>query len=196
MVSDNAPLPILCIYHLVWPILSAVLGIVTGSVLGLLITSVVFLLTFVRTPMHICKMLYVTAVTKECFTGNFSTIMRISVLVLVPLPHLFWLISVTVFSGTVGMLYYIGKCTRIIYNHEYSDTAKKVKSNARLEPKSYLGKYYKRCQEYMKDDAESQSTIYFLKVCSEFCLLFSFRLRWSEFRCCVYRSICTRLRKL
>jgi len=116
--------------------------------------------------MHICKMLHVTATKDECFTGHLSVFMRISVFVLVPLPHMIFLIFVTVFSGTVGMLYYIGKSTRIVYNHEYRKTMKDAKSNARLEPKSHLGKYYKQCQEFMKDDEKSYPTIYALKACT------------------------------
>lgn len=115
--------------------------------------------------MHIMKMLYVTATTDKCFKGHLGAAMRISVFVLVPLPHFLFLIGVTVFSGTVGMLYYIGKCTKIIYNHEYTKTMKQIESNAKLEPKSHLGKYYKKCQTFMKEDEKSHPTIYILKGC-------------------------------
>mmetsp|Transcript_19301 Transcript_19301/g.22985 ORF Transcript_19301/g.22985 Transcript_19301/m.22985 type:complete len:664 (+) Transcript_19301:76-2067(+) len=159
-------LPIWFIWQFVWPIPSLLLGIATGSLFGLLITAIVFLLTLVRTPMHICKMLYVTATTDKCFPGYLSMFMRISVFLLVPLPHMLWLLFVTVFSGTIGMLYYIGKATQIIYNHEYSKTMKQAESNAKLDPKSHLGKYYKRCQEFMENDENSYPTIYFLKACT------------------------------
>eukprot|EP00565_Helicotheca_tamesis_P000468 CAMPEP_0185723392 /NCGR_PEP_ID=MMETSP1171-20130828/250_1 /TAXON_ID=374046 /ORGANISM="Helicotheca tamensis, Strain CCMP826" /LENGTH=557 /DNA_ID=CAMNT_0028391091 /DNA_START=393 /DNA_END=2067 /DNA_ORIENTATION=+ len=39
----------------------------------------------------------------------------------------------------------------------------KVESNAKLEPKSYLGKYYRACQNFMEDDTESFPAINFLK---------------------------------
>mmetsp|Transcript_11972 Transcript_11972/g.15996 ORF Transcript_11972/g.15996 Transcript_11972/m.15996 type:complete len:658 (+) Transcript_11972:85-2058(+) len=149
----------------VWPIFSIVLGLVCGSVFGIIITLVIFLLTLVRTPMHIFKMLRVTATTDRCFKGHLGLLLRVFVFLLVPLVHILFLIGITCFSATIGMLYYIGRSTKVFYKHEYAKTVKNIESNAKLEPKSYVGKYYKKCQHFMKDDTESLPTIYFLQGC-------------------------------
>lgn len=156
--------PFKFIWLVLWPIFSVLLGIIFGCVVSVLITSVVFLLTLLRTPMHLAKMLYVTATTEECFSGGYlSGISRLVVFLLVPLMHLLFLVGITVFSATVGTLYYIGKTTKVFYKHEYRKSMKKIESNARLEPKSPLGKYIKGCKEYMEDDEASHPVIYFLK---------------------------------
>eukprot|EP00584_Thalassiosira_punctigera_P018126 CAMPEP_0172571278 /NCGR_PEP_ID=MMETSP1067-20121228/130719_1 /TAXON_ID=265564 ORGANISM="Thalassiosira punctigera, Strain Tpunct2005C2" /NCGR_SAMPLE_ID=MMETSP1067 /ASSEMBLY_ACC=CAM_ASM_000444 /LENGTH=610 /DNA_ID=CAMNT_0013363565 /DNA_START=426 /DNA_END=2258 /DNA_ORIENTATION=- len=51
----------------------------------------------------------------------------------------------------------------MFYKHEYSKNARKIKSNARMEPKSKLGEYYKACQEFMQEDEQSHPAIYLLK---------------------------------
>jgi hypothetical protein len=115
--------------------------------------------------MHIFKVLYVTATTDECFNGHLGLMLRMSVFLLVPLPHVIFLVLVTLFCSTIGILYYIGKTTKIFYNHEYKKTFNKIESNVRLEPKSYLGKYMKHCQRFMEDDTKSHPIIYILKGC-------------------------------
>lgn len=152
----------------IWPILSIILGIIAGSILGTAITVIVFALTLVRTPLHIAKMAYVTIATSECFPGHLGHVLRFFVFFLVPVVHLLFLVGVTIFSATIGMCYYIGKSSQIFYNHEYKKTVKKIESNARLEPKSYLGKYIKKCQNFVACDEESYPTIYFLKGCVAF----------------------------
>lgn len=154
-----------CLYLISWPIVSVVLGIFFGSIVGAAISVIIFTLTLVRTPMHVYKMMRVTATTDECFKGHLGTIMRISVFFLVPIPHLVFLLAITAFAATVGVLHYVGKASQVLYNHEYKKAFKQVESNARLEPKSYLGKYVKKCQEYMADDTKSYDVIFFLKGC-------------------------------
>lgn len=140
-------------------------GLVVGSVVGAAVTAIIFLLTLFRTPMHIYKMLRVTATTDKCFKGRSGRVLRPFVFVLVPIPHVVFLLGVTTFAGSVGLMFYIGKTTKVLYNHEYKKTLKQAGSNARLEPKSHLGKYVKSCQDFMEDDTASHPTIYFLKWC-------------------------------
>ena len=155
--------PCQLLWLLLWPIVCIVLGTIAGILVSIVITTAVFLITLIRTPMHIGKMLCVTVRTRECFEGHLSTIMRIIVFLLVPFVHVLFLFCITVFSASVGTLYYIGRSTKVFYKHEYYKTFKKIESNAKLEKKSYVGKYLAACHEYMQDDEVSHAAIYALK---------------------------------
>jgi hypothetical protein len=154
---------------MLWPIVSLVLGLVGGLGFSIVITLVVFFITLVRTPMHIAKMMYVTATTQDCFKQcrYFDPFLRVGVFLLVPIPHLLWLGGVTVFSLTIGTLYYISKTTKMLFLHEHRKAFSKVKSNVQLDKESHLGSYIKGCQDFMEDDRESYPTIYALKwICA------------------------------
>lgn len=156
--------PFRCFGLFIWPPLCMTLGLVAGVVVSATTTVVVFLITLLRTPFHIFKMLTVTATTEECFSGVLGNTLRWLVFLCVPAAHIVFLGFVTAFSATIGTLYYIGKCTKVIYKHEYTKSIKTLKSNARAEPKSYVGKYWKACEDYMEDDELSHPTIKLLKM--------------------------------
>jgi hypothetical protein len=148
---------------IIWPILCLSLGTALGSLIGAFVTLIIFLFTAIRTPMHIFKMLYVTAKTDECFRGHLGGIMRMAVFLCVPILPLVFLVCVTLFCATIGTLYYIGKATKVVYKNEYRKTLKQVESNARLKPDSHMGEYIKGCQQFMETDELSHSYIYSLK---------------------------------
>merc|ERR1719491_2889708 len=120
--------PTMNIFHalclMIWPIVSILLGLLGGTLFGVLITFFIFVITLVRTPMHMVKMLYVTATTQNCFKRcqYFDPFLRVTVFLLVPLVHVLWLGGVTVFSLTFGTMYYISKTSKMFYLHEYKST--------------------------------------------------------------------------
>ena len=65
-------------------------GLAIGGVTALL----VFAITLVRTTMHMAKMMYVTATTNVCFNRQYlDSLLRVAVFLLVPIPHLLWLVE-------------------------------------------------------------------------------------------------------
>lgn len=160
-LTEHLPGPCRILYAMLWPVASIFLGIVAGIVMSIVITTALFLLTLVRTPLHLYKMLCDTLQSEECFpTGQYlDPVMRAAIFCCVHIVHVLFLFGITLFSGSVGTLYYIGKSTKVFYNHEYRKTMKTIKSNARLKPKSYLGKYIETCQEYMADDHEASNCV-------------------------------------
>jgi hypothetical protein len=145
------------------PIISVLVGIGVGCFLSLCMTLFIFLFTLVRTPMHIGKMLYVTAKNEEYFHGHFSTIMRTLVFSSVPFVHVLFLVAITLISATVGTMFHIGAATKGFYNQEFIESMIKIQSNIRLEPESLLGKYVKLCQDFMREDEYSICPICVLK---------------------------------
>ena len=154
---------------MVWPIVSIILGLIIGSIFGVLMTVLVFIYTAIRTPMHIVKMMYVTATTDECFKRrlNFDPLLRIVVFCLVPIVHVLWLGGVTGVALTCGTLYYISKATQMFYLHKYKKVVQKIESNAKLDKHSFFGSYVEACQEFMKHDDQSYVAINALKgICA------------------------------
>jgi len=102
------------LYIMIWPIVSILMGLLGGTSFGILITFLIFVITLIRTPMHMVKMLYVTATTQECFKHcqYFDPLLRVVVFLLVPVVHVLWLGGITVFSLTCGTMYYISKHPR------------------------------------------------------------------------------------
>ena len=111
------------------------------------------------------------------FTGPFlNLIVRILSIILIPLPHFLFIIVITVIAATAGTLYYIGQATKVVYKHEYLKTAKKVGENVKMEPKSYLGKYWKAQCKFFKEDKGSEKILYGLKTIWSFVFGFVFGL--------------------
>ena len=162
---DCIAAPFRIVWLLLWPILSILLGTIAGTLLSAVATLAVFLITLVRTPMHIFKMLHVTATTKECFAGGMCMplVMRLAVFLCVPVVHLLFLGLITAFSATIGTMYYIGKSTKVFYKHEYRESLSNIASNARLEEDSWFGEYVQGCQDYMEDDAACKDVIWLIK---------------------------------
>jgi len=152
---------------MLWPMVSIVLGLITGTVFGLMMTVLVFTYTLIRTPLHATKMMYVTATTTtECFQPYhyLDPFLRIAVLLLVPLVHVLWLVGVTVVAVTFGTLYYIAKATKMFYLHTYRTMFSKLESNAKLEKDSPFGSYVTACRDFMKSDEPSYAPMYVLKA--------------------------------
>jgi hypothetical protein len=155
-----------CIWLPLNPIASILVGIVVGCLLSVGMTVFVFLFTLLRTPMHIGKMLYVTATNEVLIHGPYfysRIIMRTLVFCSVPLVHVVFLVAVTLVSATIGTMLHIGAATKGFYNQEFTESMNKIKSNIRLEPESMLGKYVKLCQDYMREDEYSMCPICVLK---------------------------------
>lgn len=89
-----------------------------------------------------------------------------------PAAHVLFLVAATAASATVGTLYYTGKSTKVFYKHDYRKTSQVIESNAKLERKSYLGKYLQACCQYTADtDPEaSNGILYALKVLIAMCI--------------------------
>ena len=153
----------------VWPVISIVLGIAIGVPVGVIVAVAVVLFTIFVTPVHICKTIYVAATSKECFQGCcLGTLLRIMVLLLTPLPHILFLIALTVFVFTYGIMYYVGKTSRIIYKCDFRKAWDNFRNIVRLDPKTHLGQYYVSCRDFMKNDSECHKIIYSLKRLSAF----------------------------
>jgi len=159
------------LWLLIGPIVSIVLGLITGTVFGLLMTVLVCTYTLVRTPLHIAKMMYVTATTtEECFRPYphyLDPILRIAVLLLVPLVHVLWLVGVAVVAVTYGTLYYIATLTKLFYLHAYRKMLSTLESNVKLdEEDSFFGSYVSvtAYRDFMKSDEPSYCPMYVLKA--------------------------------
>jgi hypothetical protein len=151
---------------LFWPLISILLGILSGAVLGTGVTLVVFLLTLARTPLHMGKMLWVAATTRDVFEGQCYSrvILRFVVLLCVPATHVVFLVGVTATCATVGTLLLIGLGTKVIYQWDQIDeVASNMVSNALFRRGSHLGQYLQACQNFMLQDEESYPTLCFLK---------------------------------
>ena len=155
--------PFWCLILILRPVVSIMLGLVGGTVISAITTVIVFVATLAWMPLHMFKLLWVTATTKECFKGALGNGLRCLVFVCTPVTNMVFLAAITLFSATFGTLYYIGKCTKIVYKNDYCKAASAAQSNLRAEPKSHLGKYLKHCQEFMKEDDRSHFPIYVLK---------------------------------
>lgn len=158
-------------FHLVWialfwPLLSILFGILSGTVVGAGATVIVFLVTLVRTPLHIGKMLWVAATTQDVFQGQCYNrfILRFVVLLCVPVMHVVFLVGITATCATIGTLHLIGLATKLIYQGDrLSDVANNMVSNICFRQGSRFGQYLQGCQEYMQYDEESYPTLCFLK---------------------------------
>jgi len=152
----------------VWPIVSLVLGLVFGTLVGVEMTLMVFGITLIRLPLHIAKTLYITATTATCFScAYFDPFLRVVVFFLVPIPHLLRLCVVTFGCLTLGTLYYIGKATKTIFKGSYAKAWSDSWTNLLLEKDSRLGSYIDSCQDFVESDHPSESIIWVLKtICS------------------------------
>lgn len=143
-LTEHLPGPCRILYAMLWPVASIFLGIVAGIVMSIVITTALFLLTLVRTPLHLYKMLCDTLQSEECFpTGQYlDPVMRAAIFCCVPIVHVLFLFGITLFSGSVGTLYYIGKSTKVFYNHEYRKTMKTIKIQCQTKAQVLLGKVH------------------------------------------------------
>ena len=164
MSDSNSPCQVL--FLLIWPIISIIFGTISGILFGTLISILVLLLTTIRLPLNIFKTIKVnlTCDKPNLFNCHLGLLMRILVLPTTPLVHLSFLLIATIFALTVGNLFYIGKATKIIYKREFKKTMKTGQQNARLEPKSHLGKYYKKQLEFFEKDDGSIDILYCCKA--------------------------------
>lgn len=158
-----------CLAVALWSIVSLALGAALGTLVGLEMTVMVFLITLVRLPRHILKTLYLTATSDDLFTWchYFDPFLRVVVFLLVPIPHVLWLIEVTIICLTIGTLFYIGKATKTVFKCNYSKAWSKTWTNIRLERNSRLGSYIDFCRGTENDQSVSKAIIVGLKgLCS------------------------------
>lgn len=160
-----------CLFHMIWPVISILVGLVVGLIGGMVLTLLLSGITLIRTPMHMVKTMYVTATTQVCFKRcqYFDPLLRIVVFFLVPLPHVMWWVGGTVCCAFCGSLALIGAATKIIYENEYIDARKHITSNLLIERESLVGEYLEECRQFMRNDERSHGIIYGLKrICSLF----------------------------
>ncbi|CAB9506746.1 expressed unknown protein [Seminavis robusta] len=132
-------------------------------------TVLVFAITLIRLPMHMAKTFYVAATTEECYERCqfFDPFLRILVFLLVPIPHLLWLLGTTLFAATVGNLYYISRTTRTIFKHQYAKACGYGTKTVMLDEDSHIGVYIQSCRDFMADDGPSLGMVEMLKaICS------------------------------
>ncbi|KAL3936669.1 MAG: hypothetical protein SGBAC_008066 [Bacillariaceae sp.] len=148
----------------IWPIVAITFGLIGGVISSTFATLIVLLIALVRFPLHTWQTLGVAATTDTCFKkgiqGNFW---RLPVLLVAPIGPLLFVVVVTAASATIGTLQLIGDATRVVYNSEYAEAAKKTRSNLRFEKESKLGEYWETCKEVIKDDGFAITTVECIK---------------------------------
>lgn len=147
------------LYLFFWPLISMILGLIGGSLFGVFFTIVITLMSLYRLPFNLYQTYRVAIITTEIFEGHFGWLMRGLCLIFIPVPHLLFVAAMTVASCTIGTLFYIGRATKIVYKHEYKKTMKQAGENARMEPKSYMGKYWKRQMKFWEQDQDAETLL-------------------------------------
>lgn len=155
-----------CLFLMIWPIISMVLGLVAGLVTGTILTLVVFVFTLVRTPLHIAKTMRVTATTRRVFQPcrYFDPLLRVLVFCLVPIPHLLWLGGITACTAACGYVVLIGAATRVFFQHDYAEACEVMGDCLTFEKHSLLGEYLDLCQDFVAKDGKALEIVCRLKA--------------------------------
>ena len=178
-----------CLFRLIWPIVAVLVGLTIGPLLGLASTILVIAITVSRAPLAMLKAMMVTSTTttEMLIAGQaLDPLMRVLVFVVMPIPHLLWIVLSPVWM-VFGTMLSIGQVTRNVYQLTFTKGFSKLVANASLKKESIMGTYWQECNSLIYDE-DSEGILVLLSVQKALLAFFLFGIPLGIFPA-VYFSI-------